>query len=147
MGIGKWEPWRNMDEFRQQMERLFDETRYLQNAAGYPGFVWSPMADMLETAQALIVQMELPGVSPDQMVVEVMDGDLVVRGERPCNREEPEPSYLLMERTYGTFARRFPLPPGIESQDITACLREGLLTITLPKASQSVSVPFTLVVG
>lgn len=146
MGIGKWDPWGSMDEFRQQMERLFDEARGVQSPATACGYIWAPLADVLETPQAIIAQVELPGVRPEQVVVEILDGDLVVRGERPFERDEPEPTYIMMERAHGTFARRFPLPPGVDGSAVRATLSEGLLTITVPKRATCAPGRFTLIV-
>ncbi|OIO04983.1 MAG: hypothetical protein AUJ49_01995 [Desulfovibrionaceae bacterium CG1_02_65_16] len=142
--MGKWDSWRDMDEFRQQMERLFDEAR---NMCGEPsaGYVWAPRADVLETPQAIIAQVELPGVRPEQVVVEIVDGDLVVRGERSIACPDPDdPTYIIMERAHGTFARRFALPPGVDSGAVTATLAEGLLTVTVLKAHGGAPGRFTL---
>jgi len=136
-----------MDEFREQMDRFFDEARNAQNQGGSLGYAWAPLADMLETPLAIIAQVELPGVPPELVVVEVVSGDLVVRGERPCERGEPEPAYLLMERGHGTFARRFPLPPGVDSAAISATLSEGLLTVTVPKGKAHASSSFRILAG
>jgi len=144
--MAKWDSWRNMDEFRQQMERLFDEARNMRDepAAGY---VWSPRADVLQTPQAIIAQVELPGIRPEQVVVELVDGDLVVRGERNYECAEiEEPTYIIMERAHGTFARRFALPPGVDGAAVTATLVEGLLTVTVPKAGGCAPDRFTLVI-
>jgi len=142
--MGKWDPWRNIDAFRQQMERLFDEARSVQTETGVGGYVWTPMADVLETPHAIIAQVELPGIRPEQVVVEIVDGDLVVRGERPFGRDEPEPAYIIMERAHGTFARRFSLPPGVDGASVTASLAEGVLTVTVPKRGQQTPARFRL---
>jgi len=142
--MGKWDSWRNMDAFRQQVERLFDEARSMQTQTGVGGYVWAPSADVLETPQAIIAQVELPGVRPEQVVVEIADGDLVVRGERPFDRDEPEPAYILMERAHGTFARRFSLPPGVDGGCATATLAEGVLTVTVPKRGPKTPARFSL---
>jgi len=151
MGKGKWNPWRGMDDFRDQVERMLEEGRTevcRHNAAGY---VWTPLADVLETFQAIIIQVELPGVSEPQVLVEIIDGDLVVRGERPCPRGiepgEAEPVYHLIERAHGCFARRFSLPPGVNGQAVTACLTEGMLTITVPKAGAKSFACFSVKIG
>lgn len=165
MGKGKWDPWRGMDEFRQHVERILDEGRAGLAPASACGYVWAPLADMLETAQAIIAQVELPGIKADQVLVEIVDGDLVVRGERPCERSaacgdselanpsspasQPDlsdPTYHLMERAHGIFARRFPLPPGMDAKNTTARLADGLLTITVPKGSAKMPARFSLVV-
>lgn len=143
MGKGNWDPWRGMDEFREQVERFLDESCGGARNVAPSGYVWTPLADLMETPQAIIAQVELPGVPAELLVVEVLDGELVVRGERPCERGaegpecreglSPEPVYHIMERAHGTFARRFPLPPGIDAGAVTARLEGGLLTVTVPK--------------
>ncbi|MGE4264699.1 MAG: Hsp20/alpha crystallin family protein [Desulfovibrio sp.] len=150
MGKGKWIPWSGLDEFREQVERMVEEGRAevcRQNAAGY---VWTPPADVFETARAIFIQVELPGVPAQRVIVEIVDGDLVVRGERPCPRcpeqGEPEPVHHLIERAHGCFARRFSLPPGADGQAVTACLAEGVLTITVPKAEARPSGNFSVTV-
>lgn len=149
MGYGKWDPWRGLDEVRSHLERLADEgrTRLDPESCGY---IWAPLADMLETSQSIIVQVELPGITADQILVEIVDGDLLVRGERPCERpagtDEQEPTHHLIERAHGIFARRFPLPPGIAADGITARLKDGLLTIVVPKGRAKAPYKFSLVV-
>lgn len=148
--MGKRNPWRDMDEFRQQVERLFDDARDMRGETAC-GYVWAPRADVMETQRAIIAQVELPGVRPDQVVVEIVDGDLVVRGERTpecgsaCGPAE-EPTYMIMERARGTFARRFPLPAGVDAEAVSATLTEGLLTVIVPKAAFKTPSRFTLIV-
>lgn len=151
MGKGKWKPWSGMDDFRDQVERMLEEGRAevcRQSAAGY---VWTPLADVFETLRAILIQVELPGVPAQRVIVEIVDGDLVVRGDRPCPRcpeqGEPEPVHHLIERAHGCFARRFVLPPGVDGQAVTACLAEGVLTITVPKADARPSGAFSVTIG
>jgi len=151
MGKGKWDPWLGMDDFRQQVERMLDKGHTEICRQGAAGYVWTPLADVLETAEALIIQMELPGVSAQRVLVEIIDGDLVIRGERPCPRspeqEEAEPAYHLMERAHGFFARRFSLPPGVDGQAVTACLNDGLMIITVPKLGAKSPASFSIKIG
>lgn len=142
MGKSQWVQWRGMDEFREQMDRMLDAASQGPTLPGAacPGYVWMPLADITETAQSLVVRIELPGVAPEQVLVEVADGALVVRGERPSDSacgEDAETVYHLMERAHGPFARRFPLPEDVDGEGICASLREGLLTVTVPKRSRA----------
>lgn len=146
MGIGDRNPWPGGGEFRQQLERLFDEAQ-ARSRAVLRGYVWAPLADLVETPTAIIALVELPGVRQEDLVVEISDGDLLVRGERPFDREDPDAAYLLLERAHGTFARRFPLPPGVDSESITARLSEGVLTITVPKRAASIDPRSSIDVG
>lgn len=140
MGKGEWGPWYAEGPARQHLERMVDEQRRRACEQLRGAFVWSPAADVLELRDAIVVQVELPGVEQDRIVVEIIDGDLVVRGERPCPRlDEPEdletdPVYRLVERVYGRFARRFRLPAGVDVARVGARLADGLLSITIPKA-------------
>lgn len=151
MGKGKWNPWRGMDDFRGQVERMLEESQADMCRKNATGYVWTPLADVFETSQAIVVQVELPGVSEAQVIVEIVDHDLVVRGERPCPRcqesGEAESVYHLIERAHGCFARRFSLPPGVNGQGITACLAEGVLTITVPKVGAKPFACFSVKIG
>ena len=142
MGKSQWFQWRGMDEFREQMDRMLDGAGQgpSLSTGGSPGYVWMPLADITETTVALMLRIELPGVAPEQVLVEVADGALVVRGERPPDPDsgpgsgdDADTVYHLMERAHGTFARRFPLPENAHGEGISAVLREGLLTVTVPK--------------
>jgi len=146
MGKSQWVQWCEVDEIREQMDRLLDVARQglSVSVASGPGFVWMPLADVVETPQALVVRIELPGVTSGQVLVEVADGALLVRGERPADCEEGETAYHLLERAHGSFARRFPLPEDADGCGISAVLREGLLTITVPKRCPAVPVRRTL---
>lgn len=139
MGKGDWNQWRGMDEFREQMDRMLDAAQHGPTAAGAPGagYVWMPLADVVETDQALVVRIELPGIAQEQVVVEIADGALVVRGERPADCTDADTVYHLLERAHGAFARRFPLPEDTDGEAIKAVLREGLLTVTVPRRRAS----------
>ncbi len=148
MGKSQWNQWRGTDEFREQMDRMLDRVGQgpTLSAGTSQGYVWMPLADIIETAVALVLRIELPGVAQEQVLVEVADGALVVRGERPPDADSRADSragsgvsddadtvYHLMERAHGAFARRFPLPEDAHGEGISAVLREGLLTVTVPK--------------
>lgn len=143
MGKSQGNAWRFRGQFREPAENFLEEAGPLQCGGAY---VWTPLADVLETAQALLILVELPGVAAGQVLVEIVDGDLVVRGERPLVCEEPEPAYHVVERAHGAFARRFPLPPGVDGAGASAALNAGLLTITVPKRASRAPSRYSLVV-
>lgn len=151
MGKGRWDPWSGMDDFRQQLERMVEEGRAALCRQSVVGYAWTPLADVFETLEALVIQVELPGVPSQHVLVEILDGDLVIRGERPRPRspelEDQEPVFHLMERAHGFFARRFSLPPGVDGQAVTASLNEGVMVITVPKAGAKSSASFSVKIG
>jgi HSP20 family protein len=93
---------------------------------------WAPAVDVCETAEAFILTAELPGLSRDQIRIELQDGKVTVQGRRdarvPCEQ------YHQVERGHGEFSRSIALPPGVKADDISADLRDGVLTIIVPKA-------------
>lgn len=122
---------------RREMDRLFDEmTRSFglpRTAAGET--VLAPRVDVRETEKAIVVQAELPGVDEKDVEIEYADGVLTIRGEKKLEQREEaeEKGYYLMERAYGAFLRRIPMPVEIDENGIEAHFEKGVLTVTLPK--------------
>ncbi|HWQ39833.1 MAG TPA: Hsp20/alpha crystallin family protein [Burkholderiales bacterium] len=106
------------------------------NAARAGGFpTWSLLAgEVIDKGKALVVQLEVPGVEKDDLEILVRDHALHVRGERRVNRDYIGDWYYRMERAYGSFQRVVPLPVRVEASKAHAELRNGVLTITVPKA-------------
>lgn len=120
MAFARWDPLRDLLAIQHRLERV---------ASGPQG--WAPAVDLCETADAFVVTVELPGVARDQVRIEVHDGRLTVQGRRdarvPCEQ------YHQVERGHGEFARSFALPPTVDGEGIAADLRNGVLTIIVPK--------------
>jgi HSP20 family protein len=116
---------------RQEIGRLFEDT-FGRGQAGRSE--WSPAADIHETARELTFVVDLSGIKPDDVRVTAEDGILTIRGERAEDRNEGEGlQYHLLERNYGSFMRRFQLPPGVDNAMITAEFELGVLAISIPK--------------
>ncbi len=109
---------------------------------GWPSFesgsrtAWTPRTDIYETEDAFVVDIEAPGVPKDQVKVEVKNGQLTVSGERRLERKAEKESYRL-ERHYGAFERTFTLGETVDAEKITAAYKDGVLTLTLPKAEKA----------
>ena len=84
----------------------------------------------------LVIKAELPGVKKEDIKVEIEGGDLVVRGERKAESEVREDDYYRIERTYGTFYRRLPIPFDAKSDQIKASYNDGILEIKVPKPAE-----------
>lgn len=171
MGKGHWNPWAGTDELRQRMDRLLEEAlRDMSlNAPTAAGYRWSPQADVYETPQALVARLDVPGVSAEQLVLEWSEGELLVRGERPADCpadcladlqgcESPEcgskecseatgTAFLVMERAHGPFVRRFPLPHDADPEGIAATLKDGVLTIIVPRRPRKFQAPRRVTIG
>jgi HSP20 family protein len=121
-------------EVQQEVRRLFQEMihqpwgRSVSEPSG-----WQPCCDVAETDEAIIVEVELPGMERKDVRVEVEGETLRITGERRATVERQDRQYYRMERSYGHFSRQLRLPSTVDRERIRARFRAGILTITLPK--------------
>lgn len=95
-----------------------------------------PRMNVAETENEFEVTVELPGMKPEEVKVELENGNLKVYGERKEEKEEKEKTFHRIERKYGSFYRVFALPAMVEEEKIAAKFHEGVLTVTLPKTEK-----------
>lgn len=95
---------------------------------------FAPRSDAAVTPAAYEIEMELPGVAPDDIDIVVQDNMLVVTGEKRFEHNEEGRSYLFSEREYGAFQRAFRIPPDADADAVDAQFKHGILTVRLPKA-------------
>jgi HSP20 family protein len=95
---------------------------------------WAPPVDLYDTDDACVVKAELPGLSKDDIHIEVHDHTLTLRGERKHEAEVKEEHYQRRERSYGSFQRAFWLPAMVDAEKIQASFKEGVLALRLPKS-------------
>lgn len=130
MGKLQWIPWMALAGLEQAAKRLPEAAL----ASGEAGYAWSPAADVVETASAFTVTLELPGVAREAISVVAKGCSLLVSGVRCAEpRHDGEGVYQLMERSYGPFLRRFTLPRDCVAQAVEAVLKDGVLTVTVHK--------------
>lgn len=122
-------------EVQQEVHRLFDElvrqSWGARTSSASTG--WQPCCDMVETDEAIIVEIELPGVDRQDVSIDVHDDILRITGERRTTVEQRGRHYHRTERQYGRFERQLRLPLGVDREAIQAEFRTGILTLTLPK--------------
>ena len=94
---------------------------------------WTPPVDLYETTVAFVLTAELPGLSRDDIEIHAEDSRILVRGERTAS-QVPCEQYDRVERGHGPFSRAFSLPEPIIVEAVTADFKDGLLTLTMPKA-------------
>lgn len=118
---------------RREIDRLFEDAFRLGHAGRGD---WSPAVDVRELDQELLFTIEIPGVAQSDLEVTTENGVLTVRGERTEARAEAEDGrYHLAERSYGSFIRRFQMPPAVTNDEITADIENGVLTVHVHKAA------------
>jgi HSP20 family protein len=130
------DPLQELLDLQERMNRLFDETlnRERLDEPSLLHGTWVPLADVVETPDAYVVEVELPGLGRDDVVVQAQGDELVVRGERrPDVAGRPE-SFHRLERRYGPFARSFRFSEEVDSDRVEAEFDDGLLRLSVPKA-------------
>ena len=135
MALQRWEPLTEMDQMRRRMEKMFDQ--FLgQRLQGLPSMGMMPSVEMYETDKDLILNVELPGIDPKNVTVEISEDSIFLSGETKQESEIQEDTYYHSERMFGEFKRTIPLPNRIKDQEAKATFKNGLLTIRAPLAVQ-----------
>lgn len=124
---------RVVEEIEDAMERLWEEG----DGRSLRLETYFPKANLAETDNAFEVSIDLPGMKPDEIKVEMRDGNLQLSGERKEEKEEKGKTFHRIERSYGSFCRTIPLPAKVEEGKIEANFADGVLNITLPKSEQT----------
>jgi len=134
-----WDPMRDISAIQEKMNQLFEDTlsRTRGREEGLGAGMWTPAVDIYETSDAVVVKAELPGLTKEQVGIEVKDGQLSLRGERKIEKDVKEENYHRIERAYGTFQRSFSLPSSVDQEKISATLKNGILELVLPKKEQA----------
>ena len=100
---------------------------------------WLPAVDVAETADALTLYAELPGLSREDVDITLENNVLTVRGERKFEKDVKEESFHRIERAYGAFSRSFTLPTNVKNDGVEATFKDGVLTVRIPKAEEAKS--------
>lgn len=146
MSIVRWNPVRDLATFpsdilgmQKEMNKMFN--RFFRGGTLDEGDLtpsaWVPAVDLIENDDSYIAKVELPGVSKDDVKITLQDNSLTIRGEKKEEKETTESNYHRLERSYGSFQRSLALPGSVRSDKVAAEYKEGILTITLPKAEES----------
>ena len=131
MAIIKFAPFNEFETFpalrafEHTMNRLFTEPN-----GSRP---WVPAVDIRETENELVVKADVPDVKFEDLDVHMENGTLTIKGERKFESDKNDGGWHRVERSYGTFERAFTLPETVNPEGVTADLKNGALTVTLPK--------------
>lgn len=123
------------DEMDDLWSRFFDMPGSAARRRGRAEF--APAVDISETAEALEVSVEVPGMKPEEIEVTLTGQILTIKGEKKEEREEKKGDYRLVERSYGSFERSFRLPAEVDQAKLKATHKDGVLKLVLPKTGQA----------
>jgi HSP20 family protein len=123
-----WDPFAGLlAEYGFPVQRFFDRE--------VDGFV--PRFEVKETKEALVLRADLPGVKSEDLDVSVQANVLTVSGKREQEKKATDETWHMVERMYGSFTRSFTLPEAVDTKGLDAELKDGVLTVTLPKAPEA----------
>jgi len=134
MNINRLDPFSDISAVRDRINRLLEEAQTPGNEGRTPGSrVWRPLVDIFESPDEVEVYLDLPGLDRESIDVQLTGENLVVHGERQHVKREGG-HYVHVERPEGAFQRSFTLGVPVDPEKVQASYRDGVLTVTLPKA-------------
>ncbi len=139
MALIRWDPFREISTLQERMNRLFSEVARRSPVAEEEIIqgAWIPPVDIFETGDSIVIKAELPGISKEDITLEVKENTLSIKGEKKFEKDVKEESYHRVERSYGAFQRAFALPSTVQQDKVKAKFRDGILEVTLPKAEEA----------
>ena len=137
MAIRKWDPFKDLVTAHDNLNRMFEVNvtagghRDLQSSRG----AWSPVVDLYDRGNSLVLRAELPGLEREDIALELRDRMLVLSGQRRFTREVKDEQYHRIERSYGKFYRTFTMPYEVNREQVEATYRNGVLEVVLPRSA------------
>jgi HSP20 family protein len=129
-------PATGMTALKKEMDRIFDRIWETDLPTPAAFGEWSPVIDVLEGKDELIVKVEVPGIEPKDINLTLAEQILTVSGEKKYEKEEKDEKFYRVERAMGAFSRSVRLPIPVDISKVTALFKNGLLTVTLPKTKE-----------
>ncbi|MEW6191758.1 MAG: Hsp20/alpha crystallin family protein [Bacillota bacterium] len=127
-----WDPWRELREVRDAMEKAFSKLPKLFDREQFG--TWMPAVDVYEKDDEVVVKADLPGVDKKNVRILVSNEEVTIQGETKREEEVKEKNFYRSERVYGSFSRTIPLPVPVEREKAKASFKDGVLQIVVPKA-------------
>ena len=136
MTIVRWEPLRELGTLQTEMNRLFNTVFDSPGGNGGTMRRWMPAMDLLETGDHFVLRADLPGLSEEDVNIELEDSTLTISGERKTEHESSDEGYYRVERASGSFQRSLTLPKGVDPEAVTASFDRGVLEVRVPKPEE-----------
>ncbi|MEW6146091.1 MAG: Hsp20/alpha crystallin family protein [Thermodesulfobacteriota bacterium] len=138
MRIKVWEPFRSFRPVYGDFDKWFDEVASAHSPVKAPANgTWHPYVDVYETEGGYVLKAELPGVNKEDIKIDVSNSTLTLKGEKKFEEKTEKDKYVRIERSYGSFTRTFALSDKVDSENIKAAYKDGVLEITLPKKEEA----------
>lgn len=131
LSYGFGSPWREMEQLRREMNRLFEDSFSIAGGRTAPSY---PAMNIWSNEEGAVLTAELPGLGPDDIDISVVGDTLTLTGERKAVELPEGAKYHRRERSFGKFTRTFQLPFNVEVDKVEAVFRNGILHLSLPRA-------------
>jgi HSP20 family protein len=125
-------PFEMMRRFTDEMDRVFENFGLMRGFGSGETAIWSPDVEVFKRDNSLVVRADLPGMTRDDVKVEMTDEGLVIKGERKHEHEERREGFYRSERSYGQFYRLIPLPEDVNIDQVRAQFENGVLEVLIP---------------
>ena len=139
MALIRWEPVRELSTMQSEMNRFFN-TFFDSPSKGNGGRAvtrrWIPAMDVVESDDHYVLRADLPGLSENDVKIELEENVLTISGERKAEHQERKEGYYRVERSSGSFSRSLTLPEGVDADGIKANFDNGVLEVSIPKPEQ-----------
>lgn len=137
MNLVSYDPWNRMQQLQREMSTMFDR-RLSDKDESLPVATsdWAPAVDIKEEEKRFVIRADIPGVDPEDIEVEMENGVLSISGEKHAEHEEEREGYKRIERSYGSFMRRFSLPDTADPDSIKAKSKNGALEVIVTKRKE-----------
>jgi HSP20 family protein len=134
MPLIRWQPFHEMESLRRQMDQLFDDFAGMRRETS--STTWSPAIELKDENDHLVLRAEIPGVEGKDLDIQVAREAVAITGEHRYEKKTEEKGFYRSEFRYGSFQRTIPLPVPVENDKVQAEFKNGILTLTLPKAEE-----------
>ncbi|MEH2277530.1 MAG: Hsp20/alpha crystallin family protein [Nostoc sp.] len=131
----RYNPWQELNTLERHINGLFGDTR-VPSTRVEKGFIRVPAAELHETADAIHLKLELPGLEAKDLDIQVTEDAVHISGERKSQTQTENNGTTKSEFYYGKFQRVIPLSARIQNTNVTADYKDGILNLTLPKSEQ-----------
>ncbi|WP_022668482.1 Hsp20/alpha crystallin family protein [Desulfospira joergensenii] len=129
MRLVRYNPLSELSLFRNSFNGFFNDPQLFPRETR----VWNPLVDILDQEDAVVLNVELPGLSKEDISIDIKEKVLTIKGERKLEQEEKKENYYKRERSFGCFQRSFSLSDDILTDEVSADFKDGILKITLKK--------------
>ena len=143
MAMVPWDPWHEIEDMFDRytravgLSRVGNWGRRALGAEPAAAVDWAPRVDISETPAAYVIKAEIPEVKKEDVKITIDDGMVTISGERRQESEQKDTKYHRVERYYGSFSRSFSLPGNVDEPAAKAEFKDGVLSLSIPKAAEA----------